>query len=315
MPLRLDDGATAEPSPEQHPVAPDERRSRRRRAQARAVAVRARAEHLAERAEAERAHHRSLDAAFEIADHDAEVGGGIMAGALAYRLFVWLLPFALVAVAGLGLASDAASASPQQAAKSIGIAGLVAGSVAGAAKSSTRWYALLVGIPLLIYVTRGLLRTLIVTHRLVWTSRRGSVRKPTLLATLQLLAALILFFALSAFASAVRAHSIGAGVLVTAIVLVPYGALWLMVSVRLPHEDATWRALVPGALLLGAGLEVLHYVTAYFIAPEAESKQGTYGTLGIAAALLLGLFMISRLVIAAAVVNATLWRRRTGPVA
>ena len=37
-------------------------------------------------------------------ERDSEVGGGIIAGALAYRLFIWLLPLALVAVAGLGFA-------------------------------------------------------------------------------------------------------------------------------------------------------------------------------------------------------------------
>ena len=50
------------------------------------------------------------------------------------------------------------------------------------------------------------------------------------------------------------------------------------------------------------------------IAPMALSKQGTYGALGIAAALLLGLFLISRLMVGAAVVNATLWERKTWPV-
>lgn len=46
----------------------------------------------------------------------------------------------------------------------------------------------------------------------------------------------------------------------------------------------------------------------------ALGKQGTYGALGIAAALLLGLFLIGRLMVGAAVLNATLWdrSRRTG---
>lgn len=52
-------------------------------------------------------------------------------------------------------------------------------------------------------------------------------------------------------------------------------------------------------------------MTAYVLAPYASSKQGTYGSLGIAAALLLGLFLASRLMVAAAVVNATLVARRT----
>ena len=52
-------------------------------------------------------------------------------------------------------------------------------------------------------------------------------------------------------------------------------------------------------------------MTAYFIVPEAETKQGTYGSLGLAAALLLALFFLSRLVVATAVLNATLWERRS----
>jgi hypothetical protein len=73
-----------------------------------------------------------------MADRDIEVGGGIIAGALAYRLFIWLLPLALVLVAGLGFAADAASKSPQAAAESLGVAGLVSDSIASAAESPTR---------------------------------------------------------------------------------------------------------------------------------------------------------------------------------
>jgi membrane protein len=98
---------------------------------------------------------------------------------------------------------------------------------------------------------------------------------------------------------------------VTLLIPPAYAALWLLISTRLPHRDATWRDLVPGAIGFGLGVEVLHVVTAYVIAPQASSKQGTYGALGVAAALLLGLFLISRLVVATAVVNATLVARRT----
>ena len=57
-------------------------------------------------------------------------------------------------------------------------------------------------------------------------------------------------------------------------------------------------------------LQLLHGVIGYVITPSALAKQGTYGALGIAAAMLVGLFLISRLVVFAAVVNATLWERR-----
>ena len=67
--------------------------------------------------------HRSVDAVFEMVERDGDVGGGIIAGALAYRLFIWLLPLALVAVAGLGFAADASSDSPEEAADSWGSTG------------------------------------------------------------------------------------------------------------------------------------------------------------------------------------------------
>ncbi len=298
-----------EPREEQRPEEPETHLSRRQRAKEQVVAMQVRAKRLAERAQAERQSHASVDAVFEMADHDSEVGGGIMAGALAYRLFIWLLPLALVAVAGLGIAASASSNTPEHEADALGLAGLVSSSIASAANSPNRWYALLIGIPILIYTTRSLLRTLIVVHRLVWSDVRAAVPKPKLAATMHLLAALLGLLIASALASAARSLSGVGGLLVTLLIPAPYAALWLLISMRLPHRDAVRRALVPGALLFGFGLEALHIVAAYVIAPYAASKQGTYGSLGIAAALLLGLFLISRLVVASAVLNATLWQR------
>jgi uncharacterized BrkB/YihY/UPF0761 family membrane protein len=100
-------------------------------------------------------------------------------------------------------------------------------------------------------------------------------------------------------------------VLGTLITVLPYAGIWLLAMVGLPHREAPWPALIPGALLFGLGVEVLQVVTAYFLVPYALAKQGTYGALGTAAALLFGLYLISRLIVAAAVVNATLWERRS----
>jgi uncharacterized BrkB/YihY/UPF0761 family membrane protein len=237
-------------------------------------------------------------------------GGEIIAGALAYRIFIWLLPLALVAVAGLGLAADAASESTRATVRSLGITGLVSNSVATAAQGHARWYALLVGIPLLVYVTRSLLRALIVTHRVLWGDARAAAPRPTLGATLRLLGLLLGFSVVSLAASALRAWAPVLGLLLTLFLTLPYAVLWLLVSLQLPHGGTGWRALVPGALLCGAGVEVLHMFTAYVLEPYAVAKEGTYGAMGAAAALLLGLFLLSRLVVAGAVLNATLWERR-----
>jgi uncharacterized BrkB/YihY/UPF0761 family membrane protein len=275
-----------------------------------AATMQARAERLSERAQEERGRHRSVDVFFEMVDRDSEAGGGIIAGALAYRFFIWLLPLALVCVAGLGIAADAADETPESAAKTLGLAGLVSNSVASAAEGSRRWYALVVGIPILLYVTRGVLRALIGAHRLLWADVRAAAPRPTWLASLRLLVLILGFGVVSALASAVRAWSPAPGVLVTLVVVLPYAALWLLISVRLPHRDAGWTALIPGALLVGLGVEILQLVSAYVIGPYALAKQGTYGALGIAAALLFALYLVSRLITTAADLNATLWERR-----
>ena len=271
--------------------------------------IEVRARLLAERAQAERRRHASVDAAFEMVDRDGEAGGGIIAGALAYRFFIWLLPLALVSVAGLGFAADAASEDPEETARKLGISGLVSRSVADAAEGPARWYALLIGIPILVYVTRSLLRALIVTHRLLWQDTRAAAPRPTLAATLRLLVLLLGFSVAGTVASAMRAWSPGPGVLVTLLAVVPTAGLWLLITLRLPHRGARWSALVPGAFLGAAGLELLHVLAAYVLSPYAVAKQGTYGALGAAAALLFGLFVLSRLVVAAAVLNVTLWER------
>jgi uncharacterized BrkB/YihY/UPF0761 family membrane protein len=274
-----------------------------------AAAARSRAEQLAARAQAERRRHSSVDAAFDMVDRDADVAGGIIAGALAYRLFIWLLPFALVLVAGLGLAADSASRSPEDTAQAIGLEGLITRSITSAAESPNRWYALAIGIPVLLYATSSLLRVLIGAHRLVWTDDRSAVPRPTPGATVVLLVVLLAFLTVSGFASSIRAWSEPLGALSTAAVALPYAGLWLLESNRLPHRGVDWTALLPGAVLFGIGLELLHVVTAYVIEPWAVAKQGTYGALGVAAALLFGLFLLSRLIVAAAIVNATLWER------
>ena len=45
----------------------------------------------------------ALDATLETIELDSHIGGGILAGALSYRLFVFLLPLAFFLVSGLGV--------------------------------------------------------------------------------------------------------------------------------------------------------------------------------------------------------------------
>jgi hypothetical protein len=65
----------------------------------------------------------ALDAAFDIRAYDQEVGGGLLAGALAFRLFLWLVPFALVSVTALGWLVQGTEVSQADLASRYGVTG------------------------------------------------------------------------------------------------------------------------------------------------------------------------------------------------
>jgi uncharacterized BrkB/YihY/UPF0761 family membrane protein len=284
--------------------------SRLERARQRQAAVQARMESLARRAHEERGRRSWVDAIFEVADRDGEVAGGVIAGALAYRLFIWLLPAGLVFVGGLGAVAGASSNSPHHIASELGVGGIVSNSLQSASNSHSPWYALVVGIPILLYATRSVLRVLIGTHRLAWGDVRGARPKPTFLDAAKLLGVLVVYFLLAGFAAWARAHSHAAGLVATLAVIAGFTGLWLWTSLQLPHRDAGWVDLLPGAVAVGVGVGLVQVGAAYLLGPYALQKQGTYGALGVAAALLLGLWVLGRLLVGGAELNATLWERK-----
>jgi uncharacterized BrkB/YihY/UPF0761 family membrane protein len=285
-------------------------RGKRERMRERQQALQARMDRLSERAQEERGRRSWLDAAFELVDRDGEVAGGIIAGALAYRFFFWLLPAGLVFVGGLGVVADAFSDSPKQVATNLGIGGIISSSLHSASNSHSAWYALIVGVPILLYATRSVLRVLIGTHRLAWGDVRDARPKPTYLDAAKLLGVLTAYFVLAGLAGWARARSPGAGLVATILLIVAFTGLWLWTSTRLPHRDGVWVDLLPGALAVGIGIGILQILAAYLLAPYALEKQGTYGALGLAAAVLLSLWAVGRLVIGGAEINATLWERK-----
>jgi uncharacterized BrkB/YihY/UPF0761 family membrane protein len=101
------------------------------------------------------------------------------------------------------------------------------------------------------------------------------------------------------------------GLLVTIASGLAYGAIWIWISLSLPHADARWLDLIPGSLLFGVGILCVQVFNVYFLTRLLQGKAHTYGTLGAAAAVLLGLFIIGRVIVLSASLNATLFERRT----
>ena len=86
--------------------------------------------------------------------------------------------------------------------------------------------------------------------------------------------------------------------------------LWIVVSWLLPRApETTWYDLLPGAVLLAVGAEVLQFLTIYFFSRYIEDKTQTYGAIGASIAILLWAYLLGRLIVASAFLNAERWRR------
>jgi uncharacterized BrkB/YihY/UPF0761 family membrane protein len=251
---------------------------------------------------------RSVTIVRDVVLLDRAIAGGELAGALAYRLFVWFLPFVLVLVSGLGVYSDASDQSPREVADRLGLAGLVVHSVAAAATSSARWYALLIGLPILLYLTRSLLRSVVAVHRLAWglDARRGHLTSANVLL---FLAAIVASLAVAAAISASAQPSAWFWLAVAPLAVLVRAAIWLGLSLKLPGSDRGVATLLPGAVVVGVGFLAVNVFTQLLVVWVGNTREDTYGALGLAATILFSLWLTSRVIVMSAVVNAALWSR------
>ena len=91
-------------------------------------------------------------------------------------------------------------------------------------------------------------------------------------------------------------------VLAAAITVTSLAGLWLLVSLRLPHRSADWKALLPGAFLFGVGFAILHLVTLLVLIPKLERSTSVYGAIGAVTTTLFW-FYLGRLVVTAPILN------------
>ena len=253
---------------------------------------------------------RSVDATLSAYERDRDRAGFLLAGALAYRLFLWLLPFTLLIVGGLGFLEASDHDNPSDLAANLGVVGLASKSVSDAAADAehTRYIVLIIGIPALYLASLGAIKAFRAVSALAWGVPAGPLgRKP--LAALGFLGLIAAFLSVTFAGTAVRHESPGLGVIAT--VLIGIGFVWLaFVGLWiLPRPPVHWTAVLPGAIAIGLGLQAIHLINVYFISYRISTSSETYGALGIAAALLLSLFLIGRLFVAGVILNATLWER------
>jgi len=252
-----------------------------------------------------------VDATLSAYERDRDRAGFLLAGALAYRLFLWLLPFTLVIVGGLGFLEASDHNNSAELADKLGVVGLASKSVSEAAADAehARFILLLIGIAALYLASLGAIKAFRAVSALAWGVPAGQLgRKP--LAVLGALGLIAAFFTVTFVGTAIRHESPGPGVIANLLIGIAYVWLAFLALWILPRPSVHWTALLPGAITIGLGLQVIHLVNVYFISYRISRSSETYGALGVAASLLLSLFLIGRLFVAGVILNATLWERQ-----
>jgi len=228
--------------------------------------------------------HISLAVPLRAAERNRRVAASVLAGGLAYRLFLWLLPFGLL------------------------VGGAISNAIGDSSRSahSNSWWLLAVGVPLLLWAGFSGAKGVQLVHSLVWDDPPRKI-KP-LQASLAFTGVLLAVWAIIAFSWWVRGD--WPGVLAPVLTLAPLTGLWLWVSLQLPHRDAPWKALLPGALLVGVGFEVLHALVLNFGVHKLEKSKSLYGGVGATTTLIFFIYLLATLVVTAPVLNSSLYQEQ-----
>ena len=97
-------------------------------------------------------------------------GGPLLSGGLAYRLFLFMIPAALLVVAVIGAFVDISGETPEQAAHDLGMGAALAATVAQAVSQSeaNAWWLALLGLVLMLWAARSAVSALLIVSRIAW---------------------------------------------------------------------------------------------------------------------------------------------------
>ncbi|HSF99068.1 MAG TPA: YhjD/YihY/BrkB family envelope integrity protein [Ornithinibacter sp.] len=253
--------------------------------------------------------HQSVDVGFRLADRDKRVAAGVLAGGVAYRLFFWLISLSVLLTGAFGVARGA---WPERMLATVGLGSPVSDVIIDLTRGAqeNRWWALLVGGWLVLWTGYLGGKALVLVHAAVWGVPPPPPPRPWVM-SLSFTATGVALVAAMSVTAWLHATSQALAVLAALASTALPGAIWLAVSRLLPHRGQTWRGLAPGAILVAVGIQVFTILTIWFLVPKLASATDRYGLAGITATLLFWLYVLGRLFIAAATLNASLHEQRT----
>ena len=233
--------------------------------------------------------------------------GILLASAVAFRLFLWLAPLALLLAGILAAYATGGDRDVSAAVGAAGVTGAARTQVVTALHEGHRswWVAVLIGAVLLLWATRTLVKCLTLVYGHAWDApfRKRSQREQVKLVLIVVGGwggVMIVAAVISRLDGALPGGVILPFVIQTFVV----AAAWLMISMQLPDRRTSWTDLIPGSILFGLAITVLHTVSRVYLPYRFERSSRLYGSLGVATVILAWLLIIGQVVVSAAVINA-----------
>ena len=243
-------------------------------------------------------------------DRDREMAGSVVSSALAFRLFLFVVPLLVFAVGIAGFLGDLVDEADVGEA---GIGGTLAAQIDSALSqpNSTRWLAVLGGLLGVILAGRTLSKVLVAASCLAWrlpVRPKASVR--AVVTIIGLVLALVVAIALvnnirQDHGIAVAGISLAAGFVVQVV-------FWTVMSLVLPRTTSDPGAVLPGAVLVATTLTALQAVSTLILPERLARASQVYGAIGASLVTLGWLFIMSRVMVLSLAVNAVIHERFGG---
>jgi uncharacterized BrkB/YihY/UPF0761 family membrane protein len=234
------------------------------------------------------------------------VNGSILAGFLAYRLFLLILPLVVVGVALSGYSPSTTGDVTEH----LRLGRTLASAIAEAGKETGdgRGILLATGLLALAVTAWGMLNGLQYVSAQVWRLRtRRFPRKAG--SFVRLLGSLILFGLVLYVSALVRNAGWVAGLAGTLTTMASTFVAFFGLGWILPRRSKEWFWLLPGATLGSIGQVALQVLGTYYLARLVANASETYGAIGVTVAALSYLYLIGAFVVLALAANAIVWER------
>jgi len=249
-----------------------------------------------------------VDVAYRPYERDRAAAGSLTGSAVAFRLFLFFVPFLLFTVGVLGFV--AAFLDGQSFLRTTGVTGQLAQQieVAFTQPNSTRWLATGFGLVGMATSGRALARVLMVASALAWQvplQRRKAMRVVGIVVGTTVCVAL-----LTTLVNRVRDS---AGLTVAWLSFLPmvliYIVAWSLLYLALPRGTSDLSAVLPGVTLFSVTLAGMEAVTQLYLPGRFEHASALYGSVGVTVVTLGWFFILGRVLVLSMTVNAVLYER------